>query len=437
MKKILMLVTTLLMLFVSACNVDFSAEPAGTATPAMGTIPSPTAVDNSAEITATTTMTDSAMTGAEAMTDTASMTDTSLMTSTEAMTATTSMTGTEAMTATTSMTGTEAMTATEATTATNMMSPMAMLPDTSAMTINEIVHTLDNLSILATAIDTAGLADALDVPGPITLFAPADAAFDAISDEDLQALLADPALLADVLQYHIIIDSADSAELARLGSAQSTSGQPLAISVGLKGELLINNAQVVFADIPASNGTIHVINQILTPPDSGLTLPAADPAFVTLMNETPDATLEELKRSDTSEETIVEVISSVSGLSIAARAIDAAGLTAALEQPGPYTIFVPTDPAFSQLPNTQLEDLLNDSAALANVLQYHLVLDLLTSADLAASPTILTAAGATLEVTVQSNGRILVNGAPVYQTDIEASNGVIHVIGAMLTPLPE
>ncbi len=426
MKKILMLVTTLLMLLVSACNVNLSTESTPDATPVTGTIPSPTAamtteptVASSAELSATAITTDSAMTGANTIAESSTTT------------------GTEAMSSTETMTGTEAMTGTATTTATNMMSPLAALPDTSEMTINEVIHTLDSLSILATAIDTAGMADALNVPGPITLFAPADAAFNAVSDEDLQALLADPALLADVLQYHIIIDSADSAELARLGSAQSTSGQPLAISVGLKGELLINNAQVVFADIPASNGTIHVINQVLTPPDSGLTLPAADPAFVTLMNETPDATLEELKRSDTSDETIVEVIRSVSGLSIAARAIDAAGLTAALEQPGPYTIFVPTDPAFSQLPNTQLEDLLNDSAALANVLQYHLVLDQLTSADLATSTTILTASGATLEVTVQSNGRIFINGAPVYQTDIEASNGIIHVIGAVLTPLPE
>jgi uncharacterized surface protein with fasciclin (FAS1) repeats len=421
-----MLVTTLLMLFVSACNVNVAVEPTAVATPAAGTIPSPTAVEASAEVTATTTITE---TGTITDADTDTMTDTGVLTDTAPLTATEMATGTAVTTSTATLTGTAT------TTATGVTSPMDLLPDTSAMTINEIVQTLDSLSILATAVDTAGIGDALDVPGPITLFAPADAAFEAVADDDLQALLADPVLLAEVLQYHLIVDSADSAELARLGSAQSTLGEPLAISVGLNGELLINNAQVVFADIPAANGTIHVINQILTPPDSGLTLPAADPAFITLMSETPDATLEELKRADTSDQTIVEVLSSVSGLSIAARAIDAAGLTAALEQPGPFTIFVPTDPAFSQLPNPQLEDLLNDSAALADVLQYHLVLDTLTSADLATLPTILTAAGETLTVTVQSNGRILLNGTPVYQTDIEASNGIIHVIGEVLTPI--
>ena len=120
---------------------------------------------------------------------------------------------------------------------------------------------------------------------------------------------------------------------------------------------------------------------------------------------------------------------------MAARAIDAAGLTAALSQPGPFTLFVPTDPAFAQLPDEQLADLLNDTAALADMLQYHLVLDAVTSGDLATLPTLLTASGATLSVTVQDNGRIFINGAPVYQTDIEASNGIIHVIGQVLTPI--
>ena len=150
-----------------------------------------------------------------------------------------------------------------------------------------------------------------------------------------------------------------------------------------------------------------------------------------------DDTLEELSAADTSDQTIVEVVNSISGLSTAATAIDAAGLTDVLEQPGPFTLFVPTDPAFAELPNTQLADLLNDTVALANMLQYHLVLDTVTSGDLAVLPTLLTASGETLTVTVEENGRIFINGAPVYQADIEAANGIIHVVGEIITPLPE
>jgi uncharacterized surface protein with fasciclin (FAS1) repeats len=427
MRKLPLLITILLLVVLSACSVNVAVQP--TATPAAGTIPEPTAtavdIEESAPLTATATT--EPITATTALT-TSPTVESTTVTATATTTATTAVTTTETLTATGAVTATDAMT-------TGVLSEMEMLPDTSGMTIGEVVNSLDSLSILATAVDAAGLGDALDAPGPITLFAPADAAFNAIADEDLQTLLADPTLLADVLQYHIIIDSADSAELARLGDAQSTSAQPIAITVGVNGELFVNEAQVVFADIPAANGTIHVISGVLTPPNSGLALPTADPAMVTLMNETADATLEELKRADTSGETVVEVISSISGLSIAARAIDAAGLTDALSQAGPFTLFVPTDPAFDQLPDEQFANLLNDTAALADVLQYHLVLDSVTSGDLATLPTLLTASGETLSVTVQSNGRILINSAPVYQTDIEASNGVIHVIGEVLTPI--
>jgi uncharacterized surface protein with fasciclin (FAS1) repeats len=63
----------------------------------------------------------------------------------------------------------------------------------------------------------------------------------------------------------------------------------------------------------------------------------------------------------------------------------------------------------------------------------HFVLDLVTSADLADLPVILSAAGVELPVTVQDDGQILVNGAPTYQTDIEAANGIIHIVGSVLT----
>jgi len=334
------------------------------------------------------------------------------------------------------MTDTGMMTGTGAMTDTGMMTETSALPDTSDMTIGEIVRSLDTLSTLATALDAAGLTAALDAPGPLTIFAPADAAFLAVPTATLESLLADPVLLADVLQYHIVIDSADSAELARLNAAQSTTAQPLTITLGTAGQLFVNDAQVVYADIPASNGIIHVINGVLTPPGSGLSLPTAPPETVALMNELPDQTLEELAAADTSGQTIVEIVNSISGLSTAAAAINSAGLTTVLEQAGPFTLFVPNNGAFDDLPPDQLTALLNDTTNMANVLRYHLVLDEVTSADLATLPSLLTASGATLAVTVEDDGRVLINNAPVFQADIEASNGVIHIVGELITPLP-
>ncbi len=474
MKWLYLTLLTLLALIAGACSAQVDVDlPTGNVE-LNTTIPLES--ESSATITDTINMTDTVMSDT-VMTDTV-MTDT-LMSDT-VMTDTVGMTGTEGMTETADIAGTIDMTETMATADTSDVTEMItdtadtaitpeptpileptptgtamdsmtetvtadadMLPtpielpaDTSEMTMAELIQSVDAFSTLATAIDAAGVGDALTVAGPITLLAPANGAFDVIPAAELEKLLADPLLLADILQYHIIIDAADSAELARLNAAQSTSGQPIAITVGLDGEVFINDAQVVIADVQTANGVIHVINQVLVPPTIDLDLPAADPVAMGLM-PAADESLEALKAADTSDQTIVEVVGSIRGLSTADTAIDAAGLTTVLEQAGPFTLFVPTDPAFDQLPAAQLEAILNDSEALANLLQYHLVLDTVTSGDLALLPTLLTASGETLLVTVEDNGQIFINGAPVYQSDIEAANGVIHVVGELITPLPE
>lgn len=437
----------------AACSADVSINTTDSDSGAEGTIPAAAAVDSSEPMTDSETI-GSEITDSVAMTETTAMTATAVPavtleatavptdtdgTTSEGTTLTVTETmSTESMTDTATVTETGTVTDTDAMTATAASTPdMTTLPDTSDMTVAEVVASLDAFSTLASVVNTLGITDALSAPGPITVFAPVNEAFDVIPDEQLQGLLADPELLAGILQYHIIIDAADSAELARLNAAQSTSGQPLTITVGLNGEVFVNEAQIVFADIPVSNGVIHVINQVLVPPTIGLSLPVADPTTIALMADAEDETLEALKAEDTSDMTVLEVVGSISGLSTAATAIDAAGLTDVLEQPGPFTLFVPTNPAFDQLPDNQLADLLNDSVALADVLQYHLVLDTVTSGDLATLPSLLNAAGDTITVVVEDDGQIFINNAPVYQIDIEASNGIVHVVGEVITPVPE
>lgn len=314
------------------------------------------------------------------------------------------------------------------------------LPDTATMNIAEIIQSVGNFSMLATAVDTAGMELAFAAEGPLTVFAPSNAAFEAVPAETRDVLLADPTLLTAILQYHIVVDQVDSAALARLGRIETAAGEPVTVTINLDGNLLVDGAQIVYTDMPAANGVLHIINQILTPPTLDLALPAAAPATMALKEEAPDETLEELKQADTSQQTVIEVINSISGLKTAATAIDAAGMTDALQGRGPFTLFVPTDPAFREIPDEQLQAFLNDGAALADRLRYHLVLGDVNSSDLATLSTVLTASGEEVVITVQENGRIFVNGAPVYQTDIEAVNGVIHVIGEVLTPpsaLPE
>jgi uncharacterized surface protein with fasciclin (FAS1) repeats len=121
---------------------------------------------------------------------------------------------------------------------------------------------------LATALQAAGLVDTLKGPGPYTVFAPTDEAFAKLPPGTVEALLQDPARLRGVLTYHVVPGAVTSGDVASLSSATTVQGSDLAIdaSSGVK----VNDAMVVLADVPASNGIIHVIDTVLLPPDFAL-----------------------------------------------------------------------------------------------------------------------------------------------------------------------
>jgi len=113
-------------------------------------------------------------------------------------------------------------------------------------------------------------------------------------------------------------------------------------------------------------------------------------------------------------------------------AVQAAGLVDTLKGPGPFTVFAPTDAAFAKIPQETLNGLLNDRAALTSVLTYHVVAGRVMAADVRAGQ-VPTVQGSSITVTT-SGGNVQVNGANVVQTDIVTSNGVIHVIDAVIMP---
>jgi uncharacterized surface protein with fasciclin (FAS1) repeats len=114
-------------------------------------------------------------------------------------------------------------------------------------------------------------------------------------------------------------------------------------------------------------------------------------------------------------------------------ALDAAGLRQELESGGPYTVFAPTDAAFAALPAGTVESLLQNPQALQAVLLYHVVNGQVTSAQAAGLNAAPTLNGGSLPI-VQSGGQLQVGGATVVQADIQASNGIIHVIDRVLIP---
>lgn len=134
-------------------------------------------------------------------------------------------------------------------------------------------------------------------------------------------------------------------------------------------------------------------------------------------------------------ENVVAAAQATPELSTLVEAITAAGLAETLSGPGPYTVFAPTNAAFEALPPGQLDDLLKpaNKQQLADILTYHVAEGEVLSSDLEDGQTIPTLQGENLEITVDGSS-VRVNGAAVETADVQTGNGVVHIIGEVLTP---
>ena len=119
---------------------------------------------------------------------------------------------------------------------------------------------------LVAAVKAAGLAETLQGPGPFTVFAPSDAAFAKLPAGTVEALLADKAKLASILTYHVVAGKVMAGDIVKTNGATPTTVNGLPLDVVVRnGKVFVNGAQVVSADIAASNGVIHVIDTVLLP----------------------------------------------------------------------------------------------------------------------------------------------------------------------------
>jgi transforming growth factor-beta-induced protein len=268
-----------------------------------------------------------------------------------------------------------------------------------------------SFTTLATALEAAGLVDTLKGPGPFTVFAPTDEAFDKLPAGTVEGLLANPDQLRAVLTYHVVPGRVTAAEVITLPAATTVQGEDVAISVDGAG-VRINGATVIRPDVMASNGVIHVLDSVILPPS--MTAQAAPPA----MGETVD---------------IVDTAVAAGSFSTLTTALDAAGLVETLKGPGPFTVFAPTDEAFAKLPAGTLEGLLADPEALRAVLTYHVVPGRVTAADVITLPAATTVQGEDVAILTSESG-VQVNDAAVTVADVLASNGVIHVIDSVMLP---
>lgn len=258
-------------------------------------------------------------------------------------------------------------------------------------------------SSLVAALSKADLVTTLQGDGPFTVFAPTDQAFtDAGIDLDSFTTDEEIAALADILLYHVYSGAVNAADVTDGLTVTMVNGDDASFTVTADA-VMVGDATVTLADVPASNGVIHVIDTVLMPP--------AD-----LVNDIP-------------------TIASGTGVHTAlVAALSKADLVTTLQGDGPFTVFAPTDQAFTDA-GIDLDSFTTDEeiAALANILLYHVYSGAVNAADVTDGLTVTMVNGDDASFTV-ADGTVMVGDATVTAADVIASNGVIHVIDKVLMP---
>jgi len=140
-------------------------------------------------------------------------------------------------------------------------------PTMAAKDIVDTAVAAGDFGTLVTAVKAASLVETLKAAGPYTVFAPTDAAFDALPKGTLAALLADPNVaLKDVLTYHVVAGKVMSSDLTDGQVITTVNGAPLTVTINSDGTVMVGDATVTTADIETANGVIHVIDTVLIPP---------------------------------------------------------------------------------------------------------------------------------------------------------------------------
>ena len=293
---------------------------------------------------------------------------------------------------------------------------------TDILTTNGLIHVIDqvilpedniidtaeaagNFTVLLAALDEAGLTSVLESEGQFTVFAPTDDAFaDLLAALDIDAAtLLGVENLSDILLYHVFAGEYMASDvLANVPfSLTSLQGSDVDFSV-VDSMVYINGAQIITTDIETANGVIHVIDEVILPLENIIDTAEAAGSFTTLLT-----------------------------------ALETAELTSALETEGPFTVFAPTNDAFATL-LVELDLTVEELLALPNlsdILLYHVLEGAYYSSDVLANVPFSLATLQTSEVDFSiMDAMVYIDGAQIIVTDILTTNGVIHVIDAVIIP---
>ena len=293
-------------------------------------------------------------------------------------------------------------------------------PVVETNTIADFVATNENYSSLAAALEVAGLASTLDGTENYTVFAPDNDAFAAfLADNGFSSLTEVPVdLLRQVLLNHVQMGEIMAADLStgyiESMATGSASDENLSMYISTEDGVMINGVSTVTsANIEADNGIIHAVDAVIGLP-TVVTFAQADPNFNTLVMA--------LTREDSF--TFVNTLMQA-------------------DAPAPFTVFAPTNEAFvsllEELEMSSLEDIPAD--VLASTLSYHVLTDAnVRSTELTDGMEVSTLAGETFTVDLDNGATITdVNGrtAEIIAVDVQANNGVVHVLDTVLLPSME
>lgn len=290
--------------------------------------------------------------------------------------------------------------------------------DDTPATPMDIVDTAiatEDLSILVDALTQAGLVSALQADGPFTVFAPTNTAFQALldSNDDWNTLNdIDNATLANVLKFHVIaadVKAADLTDSYVTSLATGPNEEAASLQIDVTGGVKFNgSAAPITTDIETTNGTVHIINEVMLPP-SVVNLALNNPIFSTLVAA--------LTRSDLT----TDYVSILSG-------------------EGPFTVFAPTNDAFQALldSNDEWSSLADiPTATLEAVLNYHVVSGANVQSDQLSDDQEVNTLGGSITIDLSNGASITTSSdqsAKIILTDAQATNGVVHVVDTVLLP---
>ena len=279
-------------------------------------------------------------------------------------------------------------------------------PPAMTKSIVDIAKSNPELSTLVDAIVSAGLTDVLSGTGPFTVFAPTNSAFAKLDPATFNNITSSPTLLTALLQYHVVSGNVMSGDLSNGMVATLLSGKSLDINID-NGVVINGSSKVTTADVEASNGVIHIVDEVLIPDD-----------FVA-------QTIVQIAAGNPDFSTLVTILSLPEMADL---------LQAANDPTADLTVFAPTNDAFaallSALGKTELSEL--PVNLVKEIVQYHILGSAVMSSELSEGEVETLLPGES--VTVDLSDGVKINDSKVVIADVQAINGVIHAVDAVLLP---